>query len=124
TQALRHRMLEENRSGIRAFLDSRPIVAETEAIQRATWLAGQAGAKLHIVHVSSGRGVAVAAEARERGVDVSIETCPHYLFFTEEDVERLGAIAKCAPPLRKQPEQEALWQKLLDGDIDIVASDH
>ena len=67
---------------------------------------------LHIVHVSSGRGVALAAEARARGVDVSIETCPHYLFFTDEDVERLGAVAKCAPPLRPAADQDALWDEL------------
>ena len=57
TQALRHRMVREGRSGVRAFLDSRPVIAEVDAIQRATLLAGEAGAKLHIVHVSSGRGV-------------------------------------------------------------------
>ncbi|MGA3025743.1 MAG: allantoinase AllB [Bryobacteraceae bacterium] len=113
-----------NGSGIRAFLASRPVVAELEAIQRATLLAGEAGAKLHIVHVSSGRGVALAAEARTRGVDVSIETCPHYLFFTEDDVERLGAVAKCAPPLRDGAEQEGLWTQLLGGAVDIIASDH
>ncbi|MCU1338425.1 MAG: allB 2 [Bryobacterales bacterium] len=124
TQALRHRMIEEGRSGVRDFLTSRPVVAELEAIQRATLLAGEAGAKLHIVHISSGRGVALAAEARARGIDVSIETCPHYLFFTEEDVERLGAVAKCAPPLREKFEQDKLWTELLNGTIDIVASDH
>jgi allantoinase len=95
-----------------------------EAIQRATLLAREAGAKLHIVHVSSGRGVALVAEARAQGTDVSIETCPHYLFFTEEDVERLGAVAKCAPPLRAATEQAALWTQLLAGVVDIVASDH
>jgi allantoinase len=95
-----------------------------EAIQRATLLAREAGAKLHIVHVSSGRGVALAAEARAQGTDVSIETCPHYLFFTEDDVERLGAVAKCAPPLRNTVEQEDLWTQLLQGTVDIVASDH
>ena len=84
------------------------MIAELEAIQRATLLAREAGAKLHIVHVSSGRGVALAAEARAQGADVSIETCPHYLFFTEEDVERLGAVAKCAPPLRSAADQDAL----------------
>jgi len=124
TQALQRRIREQGRSDVRAFLDSRPVVAELEAIQRATLFAGEASAKLHIVHVSSGRGVAVAAEARARGVDVSIETCPHYLFFTEEDVERLGAIAKCAPPLRKKCEQDKLWRELLSGAIDMVASDH
>ena len=93
------------RSDARDFLASRPVVAELEAIQRALLFAEETGAKLHIVHVSSGRGVALAAEARARGVDVSIETCPHYLFFTEEDVERLGAVAKCAPPLRSADER-------------------
>jgi allantoinase len=111
-------------ASVRDFLNSRPVIAELEAIQRATLLAREAGAKLHIVHVSSGRGVALAAEARAQGTDVSIETCPHYLFFTEDDVERLGAIAKCAPPLRGTAEQDDLWKQLLAGVVDIVASDH
>ncbi len=108
----------------RAFLRSRPAIAEVEAIQRATLLAAEAGARLHLVHVSTGRGVAVAADARARGVDVSIETCPHYLCFTEEDLERLGVVAKCAPPLRSADDREALWTALVHGQIDIVASDH
>jgi allantoinase len=108
----------------RAFLDSRPVDAEVEAIERAARLAGEAGARLHIVHVSSGRGVAAAAEARARGVDVSIETCPHYLFFVNEDLERLGAVAKCAPPLRSQEDQDTLWDDIEAGRIDLVASDH
>lgn len=111
-------------SSIAAFLASRPVLAELEAIQRATLMAAETKARLHIVHVSSGRGVVAAAEARARGVDVSIETCPHYLFFTEEDLERLGALAKCAPPLRNRQHQEDLWDELLRGTIDIIASDH
>ncbi len=106
------------------FLASRPVVAELDAIQRALLLAREAGAALHIVHVSSGRGVAMAAEARAAGVDVSIETCPHYLFFTADDVERLGTVAKCAPPLRPAADQAALWRELLEGHVDVVASDH
>lgn len=109
---------------VRAFLESRPVVAELEAIQRALLLAKEAGACLHIVHVSCGRAVAVAAEARAQGTDVSIETCPHYLFFTEEDVERLGPIAKCAPPLRTASDQRGLWDELGRGGVHIVASDH
>jgi allantoinase len=124
TQGLKQRIAPEERGSVRAFLASRPVIAELEAIQRATLLAREAGAKLHIVHVSSGRGVALAAEARAQGVDVSIETCPHYLFFTEDDVERLGAVAKCAPPLRDAVEQDALWRQLLTGAVVIVASDH
>jgi allantoinase len=117
-------LTQGDRGSVKAFLASRPVIAELEAIQRATLLAREAGAKLHIVHVSSGRGVALAAEARAQGADVSIETCPHYLFFTEDDVERLGAIAKCAPPLRNAVEQDALWAQLIAGAVDIVASDH
>jgi allantoinase len=123
-EAFQRRMASQDRRSIRDFLDSRPVIAELEAIQRALFLAGEAGAKLHIIHISSGRGVALAAEAKARGVDVSIETCPHYLFFTDEDVERLGAVAKCAPPVRDRKEQENLWRELLLGHVDLVASDH
>jgi allantoinase len=110
--------------GVRDFLESRPVAAETEAIERALELARETGAALHIVHVSTGRGVSLAADARDRGVDVSIETCPHYLWFTEADVEHLGAIAKCAPPLRAVEHHDALWNTLMTGHVDIVGSDH
>jgi len=121
TQSLSLRMQAR---GVRDFLESRPVVAETEAIGRALELARETGVSLHIVHVSTGRGVLLAAEARARGVDVSIETCPHYLWFTEADVERLGTIAKCAPPLRSAEHHEALWNALIAGHVDIVGSDH
>ena len=124
TAALSARFHEQGRTSTRDFLASRPVLAEVEAIQRATLLAKETGAKLHIVHISSGSGVVAAVEAKARGCDVSIETCPHYLFFTEEDVERLGAIAKCAPPLRSRDEQTALWRQVLNGTVEIVASDH
>ncbi|MBY0508006.1 MAG: allantoinase AllB [Bryobacteraceae bacterium] len=124
TQDLSVRALREGRTGVRDFLTARPVIAEVEAISRATRFAEETGARLHIVHISSGRGVAVAAEARARGVDVTMETCPHYLFFTVEDVERIGVAAKCAPPIRDAAEREALWTALLDGTLDLVASDH
>jgi allantoinase len=124
TAGLTKKAIQAGRTSIRDYLDSRPVLAEVEAIQRAGLIAAEAGAKLHIVHVSSGRGVAAALEARARGADITIETCAHYLFFTEEDVERLGAVAKCAPPLRSAAERESLWNHLLAGHVDIVASDH
>lgn len=111
-------------STARDFLDSRPVAAELEAISRAIDLAEEAGARLHIVHVSTGSGVRRAAEARARGVDVSVETCPHYLFFTEEDLEPIGVAAKCAPPLRGAEEHAKLWTEVLDGHVDLIASDH
>ena len=108
----------------RDYLNSRPMLAEQEAIQRAALIASEVGARLHIVHVSSGRGVALAAELRATGVDLTIETCPQYLLFNEEDMERLGAVAKCSPPLRPASEQALLWNNVLAGDVDIIASDH
>ena len=124
TGILARRARERGKTGIRDYLDSRPVVAELEAIERAILFAQETGCKLHIVHVSSGRGVALVVEARARGIDVSCETCPHYLVLTEDDVERLGAVAKCAPPLRTRVVQEELWQQLLAGNIPMVTSDH
>jgi allantoinase len=124
TAGLTRRVRDAGGSDVRAFLASRPVLAEVEAIQRAALLAREAGAWLHIVHISSGRGVAAALEARARGTNLTIETCPHYLFFTEEDMVRLGAVAKCAPPLRPADERDALWQHVLNGNVDMIASDH
>ena len=87
-------------------------------------MAGETGCRLHIVHVSTGHGVALVAEARALGMDVSCETCPHYLVLDEEDLERLGAVAKCAPPLRPRAEQDALWDQIATGTLPMVASDH
>jgi allantoinase len=124
TAGLAARALAAGRTAIRDFAASRPAVAECEAIARALLLAEEAGCALHVVHVSTGRGVALVAEARARGVDASCETCPHYLALTDEDAERLGAVAKCAPPLRPAGEREALWRHLEAGSLPMVASDH
>lgn len=124
TSLLAQRAIEEGRTGVRDYLRSRPVVAELEAIERAILFAQETGCALHIVHVSSGRGVALVAEAHMRGIDVSCETCPHYLVLTEDDLERLGAVAKCAPPVRSQEEQDALWEHILNGTLPMVASDH
>jgi allantoinase len=124
TAGLARRARAEGRTGVRDYLKSRPAVAELEAIQRVTLFAEETGCALHVVHVSTGRGVALVAEARRRGVDVTCETCPHYLLLTADDVERLGAAAKCAPPLRDRADVDALWRHVLDGGVHLVASDH
>jgi allantoinase len=124
TGALARRAIHAGRAGAREYLASRPVVAELEAISRAILLAEETGCALHIVHVSTGRGAGLVAAARARGVDVSCETCPHYLVLTEDDLEVLGAVAKCAPPLRAAGEREALWRHLFDGNVSLVASDH
>jgi allantoinase len=124
TSALAARAVAEGRTAMRDYLASRPVVAELEAIGRALLFAQETGCALHVVHVSSGRGVALVAEARARGVDVSCETCPHYLLLDADDAERIGAAAKCAPPLRPRAVVEELWRHLLAGDVDLVATDH
>lgn len=124
TAALAARAVAAGRLSARDYLESRPVVAELEAIQRALLFAAETGCRLHIVHVSCGRGVALVSEARARGVDVTCETCPHYLVLTDEDVERIGAAAKCAPPLRASADQAELWARLFAGEVAFVASDH
>jgi allantoinase len=114
----------EGRTGMRDYLASRPVEAEVAAIRTAIALAAETGCSLHVVHVSSGAGVREVADARARGVDVTCETCPHYLVLDESDAEALGAIAKCGPPLRPAAERAELWHGLVGGDIDFVASDH
>mgnify|MGYP000850506858 CR=1 FL=1 len=93
TSELAKRAQDKNKTSIRDYLDSRPIYAELDAIHKAIQLAGETKCALHIVHVSSGAGVALVASAQKQGVDVTCETCPHYLVLTEEDVEKLGAVA-------------------------------
>jgi allantoinase len=124
TSTLAARAVREGRTTIRDFLDSRPLEAELEAIERAIAMAAATGCSLHVVHVSSGPGVALVADARARGVDVTCESCPHYLLLSDEDAERLGAVAKCAPPLRPAAEREALWAALGSGALPMIASDH
>ena len=124
TRRLTETARAQGKSGVRDYLESRPVVTELEAVGRALLFAHETGAALHLVHVSSGAAVALAYEGQQKGIDVTIETCPHYLHFTGEDVERVGAALKCAPPLRDPAVQEELWRELLAGHIDTVGSDH
>lgn len=124
TKALAQECIGQNKTSIRDYLDSRPIAAELEAIRRAVDMAGETGCALHVVHVSSSAGVRLITEAKARGVNVSCETCPHYLTLTEDDLEKLGAAAKCAPPLRTRREQVELWARVLAGEVDTIGSDH
>lgn len=108
----------------KAYLASRPVEVELAAIRVALELAGETGCALHIVHVSSPEGIALVTEARLQRVDVTAETCPHYLLLTEKDVVKLGATAKCAPPLRDEKRRLALWTELRAGHIQTIGSDH
>ena len=107
-----------------AHAESRPAVAETEAIARCLELARAAGVRRHLCHVTVDRGVELARRARAEGVDVTAETCPHYLLLDERELARRGGEAKINPPLRPAAEVEALWRRLAAGEIDLVSSDH
>ena len=111
-------------ASIRDYLASRPIAIELEAIRLALDFAGETRCPLHVVHVSSAAGVRLIAEARAAGADVTCETCPHYLVLNEQDVERLGAIAKCAPPVRGESERLLLLDCVKAGDVQTIGSDH
>lgn len=112
------------RTDARGFLDSRPVEVELEGIRTALDLAGETGCALHIVHVSCPEGLSLIAAAKARGVNVTAETCPHYLLLSDGDVGRIGAAAKCAPPLRDEARRAALWDRLRAGEIDTIGSDH
>ena len=121
---LTQRALARVHLSARDYSNSRPVIAELEAISRVLLFAEETGCTLHIVHVSTGRGVDLVTTARDRGVNVSCETCAHYLSLTEEDLETLGPVAKCAPPLRAREEQGALWNRIREGSLTMVTSDH
>lgn len=106
------------------YVESRPVLAEVEAVKRAIYFAKQAGCKLHFVHISSAEAVDVITEARNEGMDITLESCPHYFTITTNQFEEIGPGAKCSPPLRNEEEQEKLWDKLLTNKIDMLASDH
>jgi allantoinase len=124
TATLTTRARAAGQTSVREWLAARPVVAELDAIARALSLAAETGCALHVVHVSCGSGVALIAGARARGVDVTCETCPHYLVFTAADVEEMGALLKCAPPLRDDAERASLLAAVRDGLVDTIGSDH
>ena len=108
----------------RDFVRSRPPEAELRAILLATALARETQCRLHVVHVSTARGSELIAEAQARGTDVTGETCPHYLLYVEEDLDRMGGTGKCAPPVRTKEDRYQLWRTLLEGRLPMVVSDH
>lgn len=107
-----------------AHLASRPAVVAIEAVSRAAILAEWTGARCHILHISSADELRPLREAKERGVDITGETCPQYLFLDTDDYARLGGIIRVNPPVREKRNQEPLWAALADGTVDMIATDH
>ena len=107
-----------------AYAASRPAAAEVAAVATMRRLCRETGARVHIVHLASGEALGEVEAARSEGLPFSAETCPHYLAFTDSDLDRLGALLKTAPVVKGAADREALWRGLASGAIQHVATDH
>jgi len=106
------------------FLRSRPREAENEAVALMLRLCRETGARVHVVHHSSADALPMLREAKDEGLPVTAETCPHYLVFAAEEIPDGATEFKCCPPVRERENREQLWGALRDGTIDMVVSDH
>jgi dihydroorotase len=103
---------------------SRPYMCEAESVAHAIFFAEQFGTKLHVLHMSSRQGVQLVKQAKERGLRVTAETGPHYLLRESKDMAEVGPLLKMNPPVRTRDHAEALWDGLLHGHVDMIATDH
>jgi allantoinase len=123
-QKLQARLEAARRCTGRAHAESRPCIVEELSVAMVLALGAETGCSVGIVHGSSAGSAALVTQARAYGLDATIETCPPYLWFTSDALERLGAFAKCNPPLRSTDEVAQLWRALSDGEIDYIGTDH
>ncbi len=115
---------EQGRTDPESWFEGRVYEAEAKAIWSVMGIAEKVGNKLHIVHLSSKKGLDAIRWGKEHGIDLTTETCPQYLLFTVEDLKRIGAILKTAPPVRREEDRLALWEGIEKGVIDFIATDH
>jgi allantoinase len=106
------------------WLASRPPAAEADAVRLLLGLCAETGCAVHIVHLAAAEALDDLRAARGRGLPVTVETCPHYLVFTAEEIEDGDTLLKCAPPIRERENRERLWEALREGVIDMLATDH
>ncbi|MCH6256554.1 allantoinase AllB [Puniceicoccaceae bacterium K14] len=113
-----------NKTSAYHWENSRPVEAEIEAIKTAVDLAGETGCRIHIVHISSSDALSFVSQGKQNGIDVTCETCPHYLLLSVDDSYRLGPTAKCAPPLRQPTTVGGLWNSIRNNEVNTIGSDH
>ncbi len=123
-QANEARLERQGRTDAMAHHESRPPIVEEEAVHRALFLAGHAGARVQVVHSSCPGSVELVKLARSQGQPATIEVCAHHLLLDLEDLKRLGPFGRCAPALRDRALVERMWDHVLDGSIDCLVSDH
>jgi allantoinase len=114
----------EGRKDALAHCESRPEIAEVDAVFRASLLAERSGVRLHIAHMSTERATAIVRNAKRRGTSVTAETCPQYLLLTQDNMKELGPYGKMNPPLRPKSDLEGVWNGIHDGTVDMIANDH
>ena len=122
--ALGDGLVKGDRRQFANYLASRPPEWEVEAIRMLIRLCRETGCAVHVVHLSAVEGLPLLREARAEGLPISVETGPHYLYFTSEEIPDGATPYKCSPPIRSAENRETLWAALLAGDIDLIASDH
>lgn len=124
TDKLGEEAYKKGETTLEAYVATRPVFTEVEPIRRAILFAKETGCRIHICHVACPEGVAEVVKAREEGVDVTCETCTHYLYFDTSELDNIGPVVKCSPPIRDKEAQNGLWEKLREGGISFVTSDH
>lgn len=107
-----------------SYLRSRPEECEVQAIRLLIDLCRETGCRVHIVHLSAASALPDIEAARAEGLQLTVETCPHYLCLTAEEIPDGATEYKCAPPIRGAANRELLWRALIEGTIDLVATDH
>jgi dihydroorotase-like cyclic amidohydrolase len=105
-------------------LEWKPNVVEERAIKKLIRFADDLKARLHISHISTAEAVSLVRKAKNKRVNITVETCPHYLTLTGKDMKKLGAYLKMNPPLKTAHDLKALWKGLRDGTVDLVTSEH
>ena len=118
------KMISEGRTAPADYPDGRPEIAETEAVERLAKLAQETGASAHVAHCSTAESLRIVQAYREKGVNITVETCPHYLLFNRDLLEEFGPYGICNPPLRRKENVEDMWSELKKGHIHFVGSDH
>lgn len=119
------KMVMRSQPGIaRALIEARPAFSEVEAVSKAIAFARECGTRIHIYHVSSGKTVDVIHKAQKDGVNVTAETCPHYLLRDEDDYAKLGNALKVFPTVKTKWDRDKLWEGIKDGTIGMVVTDH
>lgn len=115
---------EKNPTDYKAYLNSRPKIWEDKAVEMMINLCEEFNCPVHIVHLSSADSLDQIKDARIKGLPLTVETCPQYLYFCAEEIPNGNTLFKCAPPIREKANNEKLWNALKDGTIDFIVTDH